>query len=446
MFIVIFIAVFGSSIVGASLFGISLNKLALVPLELYLILYNGANFKFKISNRQKLLLNWYVIASIGSLSGIVFSLLYNLQITNELINRGIFQIFSYLCMFTPIALLLWNSNRMEEYCFCLKKSVIWTARIQAIWGIAQFVLMQTMRFDLNVIVLGGVFGGNWTGYSNFANSSVGVVMRVTGINHDAAFLGLTLVIGFVLDKKLISKFLYVTCSILALSRVAIVSIGFIVLYKVFLEICKSQNFSYKKLRKFVGHGVVVVMLMIIFVKVCQQSPALQNQIIRVFERFSSLSTGTDGTSRHIGYPLAVLQLELFNIPILQKIFGVGNQCGGILMTYYSDSISWLGLATSMKYLGNVWTVESDLASIFLETGIIGGILCYKFFYSTYQTSRKDEDKKILVLVLAVFGIMYNMSGGTFVQLIYIGLYATDYVLTEQVGVCSNGIKVKHKFN
>lgn len=445
MFIVTFIAVFFSSIVGASLFGISLNKLALIPLELYLIIQNGSTLTFKVSSRQKTLLKWYIVASMGSLSGIIFSLFYNSQVTDVLISRAILQVFSYLCMFTPIALLVWNSNEKEKYCFCLKKAVIWTTRIQAIWGIAQFVLMQTMGFDLNSVVLGSLFGGDWTSYSNFANSSVGVVMRVTGINHDPAFLGLILVIGFILEKNLIFKSLYVVCALLALSRVALASLGFIILYTIFTNVCKSRIISYKKLRRFAKYGVGVVVLLIVFVRLYQQSPGLQDQIMRVFERFSTLSTGADGTSRHMAYPLAMLQMELFDIPILQKLVGVGNQCGGILMTYYSDSISWVGLASSMKDLGYVWTVESDIASVFLETGIIGGFLYYRFFYLTYRASKNDEKKRTLVLTLTVFGIMYNIAGGAFIQLVYIALYATDYMLTEEVEVKSNGNRKKHKF-
>ena len=236
MFVVVFIAVFGSNIIGATLFGVSLNKLVLVPLEIYLLFQNGRNLRFQVGGRQKKLISWYIVACLGSLSGILFSVIYNTKVTDELIQRAGLQIFSYLFLLLPVALMLWNSRQEYEYAACFRKALIWTARIQTLWGIAQFALMQTIRFDLNSIVLGGVFGGDWTRYSNIANSSVGVVMRVTGINRDAAFLGLLLLIGFILETKPIHKFLYVVCALLALSRVALVIIVFIVLYKKFIKI------------------------------------------------------------------------------------------------------------------------------------------------------------------------------------------------------------------
>lgn len=444
MFVVVFISVFGSSIVGATLFGVSLNKLVLVPLEIYLFLKNGSKIRFQVGGRQKKLICWYFIACFGSLSGILFSLVYNPEVTDELIQRAGLQIFSYLFLMMPIALVLWNSKHKYEYAACFKKALIWTARIQAFWGIIQFVLMQTIRFDLNTVVLGGLFGGDWTRYSNIANSSVGVVMRVTGINKDAAFLGLLLLIGFILESKPIYKFLYVVCALLALSRAALVSIAFIVLYQLFIKL-KYRTINYSALRKFAKYGVLIIILLIVFVRIYQQSPALKQQIMRVFERFLTVSTGADGTSRHIGYPVAMVQLELFNIPFIQKLVGVGNQCGGILMSYYSNAVQWLGLASSMLVLDYVWTVESDIASVFLETGIIGGILYYSFYYKCFRAAGFDTKKRSLVLGLAAFGIMYNMAGGSFIQLVYIGLFATDYMLTDDSGMSINGVYEKNEF-
>lgn len=444
MFVVVFIAVFGSSIVGATLFGVSLNKVALLPLEIYLLLKNGRKLRFQVDGRQKKLLCWYIIACLGSVSGLLFSIFYNSKVTDELIRRAGLQIFSYLFLLMPIALMLWNSQDKYEYAACFKKALIWTARIQAFWGIIQFVLMQTIRFDLNSIILGGLFGGEWTRYSNIANSSVGVVMRVTGMNKDAAFLGLLLFIGFILESKLIYKFLYIVSALLALSRVTLVSIVFIVLYQMYIKL-KQRTINNRDLIRFVKYGVIVIILSIVFIKIYQRSPAMQRQIMRVLERFSTVSTGADGTSRHLGYPIAMFQLELFNIPIIQKLIGVGNQCGGILVSYYSDAVQWIGLTSSFMKLDYVWTVESDVASVFLETGIIGGVLYYGFYYRCFHAAGTDIKKRSLVLGLGVFGVMYNLAGGAFIQLVYISLFATNYVLNEDSEVRINGVCEKRGF-
>lgn len=442
MYVVVFIAVFGSSVVGATLFGISLNKMALLPLEIFLILENGKNTKFCIHGRQKYLVWWYVISCGGSLSGIAFSIIHNTQVTDELIRRAGFQVFSYIFLLGPIALMIWNSQYQYKYIFCFKKAFIWTARIQAMWGIMQFLLMQTIRFDLNGIVLEKMFEGTWTQYSNIANSSVGVVMRVTGINHDAAFLGLLLLIGFILESKPLYKTLYVVCALFALSRVALVSIVLVVFYQLVINI-KRNKLNYGKLKSLVKYGVIGIIIFIIFFKIYTEAPAVQKQIIRVIERFSTISTGADGTSRHSGYPIAMLQLELQHIPLIQKLIGVGNQCGGILMSYYSEYLQWLGLSTSMLKLDYVWSVESDIASVFLETGIIGGFLYYIFLCKSFFSARTDERKRTLVIGIVIFGIMYNMAGGAFIQLVYISLLATNYSLNNNLDCY--GVHEKNEF-
>ena len=435
MEVCVFIAVFCSSIVGAQVFGISLNKLALLPLEFYLLVQNGGGFKYRINRRQKNLLIWYVIASVSSISGIIFSLCYNTNITDELLKRALLDLTSYLLMLIPIALLVWNSKKQAAYFDCFKRSLIATCRIQALWGIAQFVLMYTIDFDLNSEVLGTIFGGSWTGYSNLANSTGGVLLRVTGINHDSAFLGLLLIIGIILDSKVLFKLVYLFCAVFSSSRAALVSIAFFMLYRLVIKLRRVSKCNPKKVLKYV---LMILMLISVFIYIYQKFPSVQIQVYRVIERFATISTGEDGTGRHTGYPIATVYLELFEIPIIQKFFGVGNQCGGILMSYYQDNLKWLGLASNMKDLSNVWTVESDLASVFLETGLLGGFVYYKFLYSIYKHARKDQIKRCLVVILAFFGVMYNMAGGAFIQLVYISLYASDYSLTESQGELNYG--------
>lgn len=427
MGVYVFIAVFCSSIVGAQVLGISLNKLALLPLEVYLLIHNGRDLQFKVNQTQRKLLLWYIVACVSSFSGILFSQFYNANIIDEMFSRTILDVTSYLLILTPIALLVWNSKKQEKYYHCFKKAFITTCRIQALWGIAQFVLWYTIGFDLNSEVLSAVFGGSWTGYSNLANSSGGVLLRVTGINHDSAFLGLLLVIGILLDKKTIFRLVYLFCAVFSSSRAALGSIGFIIIFQLAVRLRRNQTFKLKRTIKYI---LVILGLVFVCAYIYQKFPQVQIQVTRVIERFATIATGEDGTGRHTGYPIAVAYLELFEIPIIQKLFGVGNQCGGILMSYFQDSIKWLDLTGGMRDLSSVWTVESDLASVFLETGIIGGVLYYRFLYSIYKSAQGDNVKQCLVATLAFFGIMYNMAGGAFIQLAYIFLYVPDNSISD----------------
>jgi hypothetical protein len=435
MKVCVFIAVFCSSIVGAQVFGVSLNKLALIPLEIYLLVQNTGGFRCRIDRRQKNLLIWYVIASVSSISGIIFSLCYNTNIIYELLERALLDITSYLLMFIPIALLIWNSKKQAAYFDCFKSSLIATCRIQALWGIAQFVLMYTIDFDLNSKILGTLFGGSWTGYSNLVNSTGGSLLRVTGINHDSAFLGLLLIIGIIVDSNVWFKLVYLFCAIFSSSRATLVSIAFFMLYLLVIKLRRVSKSNPKKVRKYI---LMILLFIFLGIYIYQKFPSVKIQVYRVIERFATISTGEDGTGRHSGYPIATVYLELFKIPIIQKLFGVGNQCGGILMTYFQDSLKWLGLAGSMKDLSNIWTVESDFASVFLETGLLGGFFYYKFMYSIYKHAGKDTIKRSLVITLVFFGVMYNMAGAAFIQLVYISLYASNYSLTESKEVLNYG--------
>lgn len=438
MFIVTFIAIFFSSIIGATIFGISLNKLALIPLELYLFLKFDWNAKFRVNKLQKKLILWYIIASFSSISGMLFSLHYNIRIIDEMISNAMLQIISYLLILLPIAVLLWNSKERSKHIDYFNRAILWTCRFQALWGIAQFVLLNTLHIDLNSLVLGSLFGGDWTAYSNLKDSAGGITLRVTGINHDAAFLGMLLVIGFILDRAVVFRFVYILCASLALSRSAIVGIATVVVYMMAIS---EKKIDRKSLYAGLKYTVIILILICLFLRIYINSPAIQIQLKRVLERFSTIATGQDGTGRHMGYPLVTMYLEMFKIPILQKLIGVGNQCGGILMSYYSDSISWLGLSSNMQSLNHIWTVESDFASIFLETGIVGGLMYYDFLLSSYRNAcKRDKLKRALIFGLVIFGVMYNLAGAAFIQLVYIALYSTDYYIGEE----QDSINAKHK--
>lgn len=65
---VIFIAVFLSSMLGGQLFGISLNKIALVPLEIVLLMKHRS-LRFSIDKTKRIMLLWYLFFFISSFLG-----------------------------------------------------------------------------------------------------------------------------------------------------------------------------------------------------------------------------------------------------------------------------------------------------------------------------------------------------------------------------------------
>jgi len=432
MLAVVFIAVFFSSIVGAQVFGISINKLALLPLELYLLYYSFGKTKYTLNNKNQIvLIIWYLIAFFSSISGMLFMVVVNPR-AEEILGSNIQFMVSIIVIYIPIALMLWNAKKNVFFVNAFKKSFIITGKIHALWGIVQFILYNSIGYDLNYQFLGKIFPGNdWTSYSNLAGSSVGILLRVSGINHDPAFYGLLLIVAFVLDENILWRVIYFSCMILSFSRSALLSLAVVVLFWTVQKARRIWKFDIKKSLK-----IISVVLIICFVAstVVSNNQYVQNQLTRLVERFSTIQTGGDGTSRHMRYPLASLLIMIGEVPFLQKLLGVGVDCGGILITKYQHSIPWLELSKSMKDVTFVWAVESDLANVLLGTGFIGAFTYYLFYFWTFLKAKGDVVKLSLTLALISFSVMYNMAGITFVQLIYICFIANSCNLSNPLKI------------
>jgi hypothetical protein len=441
MSITIFIAVFFSSIVGAQLFGISINKIALLPLEVMLILKNTNGLKFAVSKIQRRLLVWQIFSTFSAFAGIIFVVLYSNQ-SMGVVKVNLLYIISVLFIYCPIALLLWNSKDKDEYCSMFKRYFIYTARIHALWGFAQFILYYTIKFDLNRFVFeeafGGMLGGGskWTALSNLADSGGGILLRVTGLNHDAAFLGMLLIVAFVLESKYIWKYIYIACMIISFSRSAIFTLIAVLVYGTIKsrKVCDIK-INLKKMSSFLTTTVIIAIISII---IYENSSYVQIQVARLIERFATIQSGSDGTSRHMGYSRAALSIMISQVPWINKIFGVGVDCGGILFTNYAQAVPWLGLSKAMLNFSYIWAVESDLANTLLGAGFVGFAIYYGFLAYAYFRSKKDINKQKIIFSMVIFGVMYNMSGLTFVQLLYIIVYATKFNMT------SSDIEVKNR--
>lgn len=408
--------VFFSSIVGASLFGISLNKIAILPMEVCLLCKVFLSRKSKVSlNRyKKHLLFWYLIAVISTVTGTIFTLKNTFQYVDEIISKEILLAIQILFIYIPVMLLLPEKIKNKDTIDVIKKALITTGHVQAIWAFLQFVLYVTIQFDLNAWLFDGILapimrskGITWTRFNNIAGI---ILIRPTGLNKDAAFLALILVVCFIFEKSNIWRGFYLLILILSISRSGLFTVMIYLIYKSFVKIKQRKKFKQNS----IARNCFLVMIGIsLFIFAYLRFPSVAAQMNRMIERISFISTGKDGTGKHTSYPIESIRV-LFNMPWYNILLGIGVTISGVAFNAYQGIIKAFTLTYSQY--SQVWAIECDFATVLIGTGIIGSFVYYSFYVKTFFKSKSEQIKE-QALCMMIFGLMYNICGLTFVQFI-----------------------------
>lgn len=396
--IIMFIAVFGSSALGAQIFGVSVNKLVLIPLEIWLILKMKS--KININSNQLLMLIWYVFAVLSCIIGGIY-------IKAEFSNRLILYIIQVCFIYIPIMLLLNNLNEpLEKF----KVAIIKTAKINAVWAIVQFICWYLFQLDFNDWVFNGIFKGifgtDWTVWT--FDNGVTTGLRVSGLNGDTAFFALIMLFGICLDKNKFWKIVYYVACAFSLSRSGIVALTAVLLFQIFMN--KKRKVSAKV---FIRTIILVALIIGIAVQIYITSPYVQYQVDYILARFASLGAGSSmdvGTLRHLYYIPVSIYIWLFEFSIVKKLIGVGARVGGTAMIaspYAKDAFTF----SPMMY-SSAWSVECDVAELLMGHGIVGYILLYIEF-RLYK--KMNNSYKAVILGLMIMGIMYGVIETTIVQ-------------------------------
>ncbi len=419
---VCFIAVFFSSIVGSSIDleamtdgllkidSISLNTIAPIPLLLYLL------FTMKrISIPVKTPYFWFLLICL--LSSILA--LTRTFLPNEYLQTNIYTAIQIAVLALPLCILLYSRNRVVD---SLKLSLKYTCRIQALWAIAQYILWTIFNFNLTEVFLGDFLGGlgqeEWT---NLSGTQIGNAFRLTGLNHEGAFLGFLLIIGFAIDESNYFRGIYFLCAALSTQRATI--LGFAALFLAFIIIGLFDNkrsgssvITKTTIATITIKIIVIVAIVVLLINI----PAIQETLLKFLYRFNlfnnqgSMLILTDdiGTARHLLLiPETFIQLTSLTPDI--SVLGVGFKSSGVIFTSYHNAIEeYLG----NEFLGRVWTIESDFASVFAGVGIAGGI-CYLVMYWSYFRKYSGW-MRALIVSLFCFGFAYNFSQLVIFQIIY----------------------------
>ena len=407
--ILFFVAVFFSATAGVSICGLSLSKVALVPLEIYLLFrYKG---KTRINRTQRALLIWYLFGVLSGLNGYISDYAYKFD---EFSSRTILFALQIIIVYIPIMMMIGTvTNPGQRF----KDCIVITAKINSIWAIAQVVLWNINKFDLNKFffntILHGVLGKNWTGW----NYEMGVLgLRVTGLNYDAAYLGLILVLGFVFCENYYWKGIFALAVIFSLSRTAIA--GIIICF-ISERIFAHKRISSKDLRKF---GLFLTVAIAFIVLVLLYLPAVQGQLKYALFRIRDVYSGGEliSTSRHINYFAGAWKVWFYEFDIIRKLVGMGPRVGGVAFSISSENLN-LHLSSQMYY--QAWAVECDYAELLLGHGLLGYFIFY-VLYLLFQSS--DNYVKEVIVAYVFMALMYGYMDLTIMQL-FILCFSASYL-------------------
>lgn len=418
LFFLIFIAVFFSSMLGAQLFGISLNKIGLIPLEIYVIYHILINGKISVNKNLYPLLIFYLVQVIGSLFGLM-KVSYNDTYSgyNErLINNIIQNILIYLPIVTGIGLIK-DKYPIFDY---LKKSIIYVARFQCVWAIIQFLLWVTVRFDLNDYIFIDIFNGGLGDSFNttliFLNGKTS--LRAIGLNHEPAALATLMLLGVCFDRKILFKVVYFFACVLAMSRTGIIAILVTLFIQIIYHFYHKKQYARVKLfyRLFFGAIFLTILFFILYNKI----ETIKLQVDNVLDRFFNMGENSDGSERHIMYPIYAWYSWLMDLNIFEKIWGVGARVSGLTFVH-SEYVS-SHMIFNNEMLTTAWEIECDMGAILLGDGIVG------FFAYLYILFRLIKTKNIELLSLGtglfVYGFMYATFSNTLIQITLIIILAT----------------------
>jgi hypothetical protein len=260
-------------------------------------------------------------------------------------------------------------------------------------------------------------GTEWTAWNNEVG---GVALRITGLNHDSAFFAILMVIGFCLTDSVMWKMIFFASCALSLSRVGIVTIIFVGICIIMEKVIKlnvDKGISYKSsLKWFIGIALSIVIVALIFMK----SPIMRYQINYFIKRLSAVNSSKRdvGTTRHLMYIPAAFIAWFEDKSIIHKIIGVGPRVSGAVLAYNNHVNNLLTLSGYM--LKNAWAIECDVAELLLGSGIVGLCMYYYILFRMYRYNMHNKTGfKYVAIGLGVFGIMYNVSMSTIVNLIFI---------------------------
>ena len=354
--------------------------------------------------------DYFAIYIICAILSCAFSMLY----TYSLPHISIVSSYLLNCIIYLIIFVLMRNCKEEyknEFINAFMNGLIYAARIQAVWGLLQLVLLYTFGININQIlfvdilhstnsrdwIMGFYTGKSWN-------------MRITGLNFENSMFALVICVGMALDNNLIWKLLLMLTATLSLSRTGWIMVaGYVILMFVRWFRIRRKAISSKRIIAF--FAVLFVALVTYF-----RNSAVQRQVSNILLRLTDTTALSVSASRHLLYYPYGIALWFTDANPMQKLFGYGMRCSGIAFSQNNQVASVVGI---FENFGSAWAVECDAIGLFLG----GGLLAFLFYYFTvFQILRNRYNLyRDAVFIILVGGLTYHYHSISYV--VFILLFA-----------------------
>lgn len=405
--IIIYIFCILNSISGLQIRGISLNTIFVGLFAAYVFIAYLKHSDKTLVFGKKDYYAFYIISA-----GI--SCLFSLFNTYVLPHRAIVRSYLINCIiYFLIFIMLRNCKKTykKEFCETFKDGLIYAARIQAVWGILQLILLYSLHININQILFVDILHSSnsrdWI--MGFYNGNIWN-MRITGLNFENSMFALVVCIGMVLENSLIFKILLMITAILSLSRTGWIMVAGYTCYLLF----KWYKTHDKKISKnrFTRIAMTVILVVVTLAIVYSRSSAIQRQVANILIRLNDSTALTVSASRHILYYPYGIKLWASDANLLQKLFGYGMRCSGVAFSQNANAVASVGIR---EHFNSAWAVECDFIGLLLG----GGLLTFYCYYAALFKVLRDKLNiyREVIFILLLGGLAYHYHSISYVVFI-----------------------------
>lgn len=267
------------------------------------------------------------------------------------------------------------------------------AWIQLVWGGLQYVLYKATGASLNQIVFENLLHIQ----SNYIQSNVyRGVNRLTGLNWEPAYFGLTLIVGYALSKRLWQRGLFIIGVVISGSRTSLIALLTVILVELLYSFFSRKKVFKKRINQ---DGVVGIILLVLFVAVIVANwDSLFTGINSTLSRFQDMTT--DPSSKvHAMYYQQLGDLLFSKYGLFRCMFGIGPSSSGYAYTLYYGLYEY--------FSSSPWNIENGVAQLFVSSGIIGTLFALLWFLVNLYINRDRKDTFALIAGILIGGITYS---------------------------------------
>ncbi|MBC6679568.1 hypothetical protein [Zhenpiania hominis] len=412
-------AVLFSSMVGGTILGISMNKIALIPLFIVLCIERiqnvNINPKMYLRFPHLMFVMYCILCGISDLIALFnSSAIDKYPLYLPIAEKNAIQM---IIVYIPLALLVWNSVYCKTFKNIFFKALKYVAYIHCGWAGLQFICFTTLQLDVNTFffeeVWHGILGIEYGSVYTYENGIL--AMRITGLTCDTAYLSILLVLGFLMSKSWIPKAMCIGVTILSMSRTGMLAMVVAIILEMIMRENKNQLHLKKLFMGINGFLLACGVMVILYMKI----PEIQYYVDYSYERVKniwSFATGGtyDSTSIHLNYLLYLIPMFITMLNPLQCFVGVGPR---VSIPTYIEFAKENNLAYEHNYTHSL-SIECDVADLLIGSGLIGFFLYYYMFFTIFfHTSDKMLKKAIVIFVIA--GVTYQFNAMTLLILFII---------------------------